>query len=61
MDARRFFEPGGTASSAGNHLDGVACPSTANGWADGVFHITARRHHWPDQIMHWNGTRWSAV
>jgi hypothetical protein len=48
MDARRKVEPGGTASSAGSHLYGVVRPSTADGWAVGVFHLKARGHHWPE-------------
>jgi hypothetical protein len=51
--------PGGTANGEVNELLGVRCVSSANCWAVGVLEnlTTGVR----DEILHWNGKKWSDV
>ena len=55
--------PGGTVSRASNNLYGVACPAPADCWAVGSFSRSAEvpDHNKSNQILHWNGTSWSAA
>lgn len=55
--------PGGTISHSNNDLNGIACPSPADCWAVGSFSRSALvpDHNRSNQILHWNGTSWSAA
>lgn len=51
-------DPDGTGSDAHNQLSGVFCSSASNCWAvgdDGTISGGAIRN----EVLHWNGTRWS--
>ncbi len=50
--------PGGTAAGDFNALLGVRCPSSASCWAVGVVASTAGGIQ--NEILHWNGKKWSA-
>jgi hypothetical protein len=51
--------PGGTSRASRNELNGVACPLTASCWAVGDFFKGTRTLL--NQVLHWNGRRWSLV
>ncbi len=55
--------PGGTISHSNNDLNGIACPSRTDCWAVGSFSRSALvpDHNRSNQILHWNGTSWSAA
>ena len=50
-------------SRVNNNLYGVACPAPADCWAVGSFSRSAEvpDHNKSNQILHWNGTSWSAA
>jgi len=54
-------QPGGTVQFANNHLYAVTCTSTANCWAVGYFSRSAEvpHHDRMNQILHWDGSRWT--
>jgi hypothetical protein len=52
-------EPGGTAAGDNNNLNAVRCASPTNCWAVGDYQPLGSARL--DQILHWNGTRWSVV
>lgn len=47
--------PGGTASSAFNTLEGVSCISPSDCWAAGDMETSA----YFNVVLHWNGKKWS--
>jgi hypothetical protein len=51
-------DPGGTTTSGFNGLAGIRCTSAANCWAVG---IRVKNNHIADEILHWNGTKWTSV
>jgi hypothetical protein len=54
--------PGGTLSEDVNELYSVVCPSPSSCWATGYYGNSATgTDTYLDQILHWNGTAWSAV
>jgi hypothetical protein len=55
--------PGGTVSRSNNNLFAIACPSRTDCWAVGSFSRSAAvpNHNRSNQILHWNGTSWSAA
>ena len=55
--------PGGTISRSNNDLFAIACPSLTDCWAVGSFSRSAAvpDHNRSNQILHWNGTSWSAA
>lgn len=53
--------PGGTAQSAINVLDGLACASPTNCWAAGVVGMItgiASTTKLLNEVLHWNGRKW---
>jgi hypothetical protein len=51
--------PGGTATGDVNELFGVRCSSSASCWAVGI--LQNETNGIRDEILHWNGKKWSAV
>lgn len=51
--------PGGTATGDINGLTGVRCLSSANCWAVGTLESPTTGIR--DEILHWNGKKWSAI
>ena len=51
--------PGGTAAHHVSALSGVACTTSANCWAVGVYAISSGAGL--NQALHWNGRTWSRV
>jgi len=52
-------EPGGTAGGDINNLSSIRCTSSARCWAVGQYRIKLGVEL--NQILRWNGTRWSAA
>ncbi len=52
-------DPGGTATGDINELFGVRCVSSGNCWAVGI--LESETNGIRDQILHWNGKKWSDV
>jgi hypothetical protein len=52
-------DPGGTGAGAISTLNDVACTTSANCWAVGLY-VTGSGASL-NQALHWNGTRWSRV
>ncbi len=52
-------EPGGTAAGDNNNLNAVRCASAADCWAVGDYQPLGSARL--DQVLHWNGMRWSVV
>lgn len=52
-------EPGGTAFGDNNNLNAVRCTRAANCWAVGDYQPPGSARL--DQVLHWNGARWSAM
>jgi hypothetical protein len=50
---------GGTASGDFNTLSSIRCTSSASCWAVGFFQLNGQKPR--NQVLHWNGTRWSAA
>jgi hypothetical protein len=51
--------PGGTAAGEVNELLGVRCSSSASCWAVGI--LESETNGIRDEILHWNGKKWSPV
>jgi hypothetical protein len=54
----RAPNPGGTGNNDASELFGIRCTSPANCWAVGSYTATGKGI---DQVLHWNGRRWSKV
>jgi hypothetical protein len=52
-------EPGGTAAGDNNNLNAVRCASAMDCWAVGDYQPLGSARL--DQVLHWNGTKWSVV
>jgi hypothetical protein len=52
--------PGGTGSDDMNELNDVTCVSSADCWAVGFF-TSARKQFTANQVLRWNGRKWSLV
>jgi hypothetical protein len=50
-------DPGGTAIGDSNELFGIRCTSSANCWAVG--NVRPNGQNGRNEILHWNGIRWS--
>ncbi len=54
-------QPAGTAATALNELSGASCTSAHNCWAVGDYGSVSATGRSLNQMLHWNGTKWSAV
>jgi hypothetical protein len=52
-------QPGGTSMQSDGHLDGLACPSASDCWADGGY--SRAGHRYRNEALLWNGTKWTQV
>ncbi len=59
--AVRTPAPAGTHSDALNYLFGVTCVSAANCWAVGEFGHATGSGLMLNQVLHWNGAKWSRL
>ena len=59
--AVRTPAPAGTHNGAINELFGVTCVSAADCWAVGQFGQATGSALMLNQVLHWNGTRWSRL
>jgi hypothetical protein len=57
----RTPNPAGTKAGDSNELFGVTCVSAANCWAVGDFGKTTGSDLMLNQVLHWNGSRWSRL
>ena len=54
-------QPGGTASTASSELEGIRCTSSGSCWAVGSYSAPGSQNTDLNQVLHWNGRRWSLV
>jgi hypothetical protein len=59
--AVRTPQPAGTGSGAINNLFGVTCVSAADCWAAGEFGHASGSDLMLNQVLHWNGAKWSRL
>jgi hypothetical protein len=52
-------EPGGTAPGDNNNLNAVRCASATDCWAVGDYQPLGSARL--DQVLHWNGKKWSVM
>jgi hypothetical protein len=59
--AAQVPSPGGTSSDNFSNLLGLTCASRTDCWSFGVYGMLRPSPNFLSQVLHWNGTRWSAV
>lgn len=52
--------PGGTLSDSTHRLGGVSCASVDNCWAVGASEIATKPMGAPNEMLHWDGKKWSS-